>query len=95
MAKVIVARAAESDLLEIWLYIAEDSIESADTYLDRITEKFELLSTQPEMGRLRPELHPDIRCMPVSSYIIFYRTRREGIEIVRVLHGARDLESAF
>jgi len=45
----------------------------------------------PEMGRRREELAMHLRSFPVGRYIIFYRSMQEGIEIVRVLHGARDL----
>jgi toxin ParE1/3/4 len=47
------------------------------------------------MGRRRPELAPGIHGFPVGRYVVFYRPSSNGIEIVRVLHGARDLEQQF
>jgi toxin ParE1/3/4 len=47
------------------------------------------------MGRLYPELAADLRGFPADDYIIFYREVSEGIEIVRVLHGARDIQAVF
>jgi toxin ParE1/3/4 len=47
------------------------------------------------MGRARPELRPDLRSFPVGRFVIFYREVRDGIEIVRVLRGARDLPALF
>lgn len=45
------------------------------------------------MGRLRGELATGLRSFPVGRYVIFYRALSNGIEIVRVLHGARDLSA--
>jgi toxin ParE1/3/4 len=45
------------------------------------------------MGRSRLELAPDLRSFPVGQYVIFYLPLPKGVEIVRVLHGARDIES--
>jgi len=53
--------------------------------------RFPKLAAMPEMGRRREELAMHLRSFPVGRYIIFYRSMQEGIEIVRVLHGARDL----
>lgn len=47
------------------------------------------------MGRLRDELTEGLRSFPVGRYVIFYRIVQDGVEIVRVLHGARDLDSIF
>jgi hypothetical protein len=47
------------------------------------------------MGRLRPELAPHLRSFPIGNYVIFYRLTQEGIEVARVLHGARDIDALF
>lgn len=47
------------------------------------------------MGRSREELAPGLRSFPVARYVVFYRTGHRGIEIARVLHGARDLDLLF
>ena len=47
------------------------------------------------MGRARPELAADLRSFPVGNYIIFYRPIEDGVEIVRVLSGARDIDALF
>jgi len=86
---------AREDLLEIWSYIAEDSEENADGFIDKIHETMELLAGQPGLGRHRDELAPGIQSFPVGRYIIFYRVLSNAIEIVRVLHGARDIENIF
>ena len=49
------------------------------------------LASNPGMGRVRNELMEGIRSFAVGRYVIFYRSIPKGIEIVRVLHGARDV----
>ena len=84
---------AENDLFEIWLYIAENSEDRADQLIHEIHSKANLFLTHPELGRSRPEVAEDTRSFPVGNYIIFYQDNSDGILILRVLHGARDLES--
>lgn len=86
---------AQLDLDEIWLFIAEDNIEAADKFHDLLLSKLITLAEQPLIGRLRDELRPNVRGFPVGSYVIFYRDTPEHIEIIRVLHGARDTENTF
>lgn len=47
------------------------------------------------MGRLRPDIAPELRYFVVGNYLILYRTVENGIQIVRVIHGARDLPHLF
>jgi len=86
---------AELDLDEIWLHVAADSPSAANALLDSIGVRSSLRATQPLSGRLRPELGADIRSFVVGSYVIFYRPLADGVEIIRVLHGARDIEAIF
>lgn len=95
MSQVIRSPEAEDDLAEIWLYVAEDNIEMADRLLDRLNQKAQSLLSFPEMGRERAELAPSLRSISEASYLIFYRIAGRDIEIVRVLHGARDLVRIF
>ncbi len=81
---------AEQDLDEIWLYIAKDNIAAADKFLDEIGDGVQRLARVPLMGRARPELAPELRSFPVARYVIFYKPSPAAIEIVRVLHSARD-----
>ena len=86
---------AQTDLEEIWLYIAEHNIPAADRFLDTLHERFVLLAGQPLLGRARPELAPNLRSLSVGNYVIFYRPIDDGIEVARVLHGARDIDAIF
>lgn len=80
---------AEEDLIEIWLYIAQDDLGAADKLLDRFEETGWLLAENPELGQARPDIAPDFRYFPVGSYLMLYRKIRKGIELVRVVHGAK------
>jgi toxin ParE1/3/4 len=95
MARVLKRPQAQADLIEIWDYIAQDSEESADAFLDTLNERFDLLADQPQLGRERPELGEGIRSFPIGRYLVYYRALRDGIEIERVLHSARDIIRLF
>jgi toxin ParE1/3/4 len=86
---------ASADLSEIWEFIAEDSMARADEFIDRIDAKLQVLASQPLMGRERIDLAPGMRSVPVAPYVIFYQPVQDRIEIVRVLHGVRDIGAQF
>ena len=86
---------AAADIFDIWDHIAEDNLTAADHWTDQLDEKFGLLATQPLMGRARDELLPGLRSFPVGRYVVFYEPIDNGIDVVRVLHGARDVEEIF
>lgn len=84
---------ARKDVLEIWLYVAERSPSATDRVLDAIERLFRMLSLHPLIGRERPELSAGVRSFIVISWVVFYRVSPDAIEVVRVLHGARDLDT--
>lgn len=92
MPRIIQRPLALQDLDEIWDYIAVDNPEAADQFVDMIEEKSRLLAKFPKIGASCENLHLALRYLPVGKYLIFYLSIDDGIEIVRVLHGARDLE---
>jgi len=85
--------AAQTDLGDVWLYIAQDNPQAADRFLDALEEKLTMLATHPNLGRKCDELGPSLQRFPIGAYVIFYRLQAKHMEIVRVLHGARDIES--
>jgi toxin ParE1/3/4 len=96
MAAIIITPAAESDLTNIWLYIARDNQGAADRVYQAAEKTFEALAATPRMGTFyqckRAQLE-GIRFFPVSkfqNYVIYYREQPQGIEIVRVLHAHMD-----
>lgn len=95
MARVLRSHLAERDLVDIWSFIAKDSPDAADRFLDLLAEKCEMLAKWPEAGRRREELAPRLRSFPVERYMIFYRQSEHGIEVVRVLSAYRDVGTLF
>lgn len=95
MARLVFSLLAASDLDGIQAYVARNNPHAALRLADRIEETCRRLAGRPLIGRERPELAPGLRSMPVGRYVIFYRPIPDGIEIARVLHGARDVGSAF
>jgi toxin ParE1/3/4 len=95
MVRVLRRPQAETDILEIWDYIADDSMVEADRWVDRLDEKFALWATQPMMGRSRDELAPGVRSLAFGRYVVFYEPLPDGIDVVRVLHGTRDIDANF
>lgn len=95
MPELILSPEAELDLLEIWLYIAEDSPVNADRFLDKLNEKAQKLAEFSDMGVERPELGEGMRCFPVDRYILFYRSTEDGAAVVRVLASSRDTRLVF
>jgi toxin ParE1/3/4 len=91
MPGFILTAKAEEDLLDIWLYIATENPDAADHMLDSINVKFQLLAENPELGPARPDIAPELRYFPVGNYLILYRLAPKAIEIVRVVHGMRNL----
>ena len=92
-----VRRTAQSrlDYLEIWLYIAERNYDAADKLIATFDQKLALLADFPGVGQARDDLIPGLRSLPVGSYLIFYRPRDDGIDLVRVVHGSRNLRKLF
>ncbi len=99
--KLLFLRLAEHDAREIESYIADDNSVAAQRFRVAFEETADLLLRMPHLGSMRVSDRPalkDIRVIPVKGferYHIFYRLIAEGIEIIRVLHGARDYASLF
>ncbi|WP_456378915.1 type II toxin-antitoxin system RelE/ParE family toxin [Thiolapillus sp.] len=92
MSRLLKRPLAEEDLLDIWLYIAQDNPITADAWVEHLGDAAWRLAENPGMGRLRPELLQNIRSFPVGDYILFYQEFENGIELIRVLSACRDLE---
>ena len=66
MTAVVYTEVARADLLDIWFYLAEESLSAADNTLDALEKDVVLLSTQPLAGRERPELGAGVRSWPIQ-----------------------------
>lgn len=95
MKRVLRSSEARADLIEIWRYIAADDPIAARRLLERVAAVARLLAERPGLGRARAELAPGLRSFPVGAYVLFYRATPQGIRLIRVLHGARNLRRFF
>ena len=69
---IVLQPRAKADLSDIWQFIADDSDDQADAFIDLIDQKFELLAQQAGLGRRRDELAEGLRSFAVGRYVIFY-----------------------
>ncbi len=95
MSQVTRRPLAAVDILDVWDHIAEDSAAAADRWVDTLDGKLNLLATQPLMGRAREELAASLRSFPFGRYVIYYVPIEDGIDVVRALHSARDIDAIF
>jgi toxin ParE1/3/4 len=94
---------AIKDLADIAVYLAEEggSDNLAFRFLDAAEATFEQLAAMPEMGVARRYRDPELegvrmwRITGFESHLIFYRPTENGVEIIRVIHGKRDIEDLF
>jgi plasmid stabilization system protein ParE len=91
--KVVVSAAAEQDLREIGEFVARDSPSQAARVVNAIADRAQQLAEAPEAFQLVPRYeHFGMRRRPYKNYLIFYRVAANAVEVVRILHGARDYE---
>jgi len=101
VSKFTLSPEASDDLELIWTYIARDNGQAADEVLEAACRLCRILGEHPELGRMREFSQAalaGLRSFVIANfpnYVIFYRVKDEGVEIVRVLHGARDIDSLF
>ena len=94
MKRFILTPRAKQDLNEIWDYIANDNIEAADRVLNALEKAMIKLARSPGIGHWRAELTDKRhRLFLVYSYLIVYRHETKPLQVIRVLHAARDVQS--
>lgn len=93
--RVVIAEAAYADLLDIGRTIARDSPGRASSFVDELHERCKGLSTMAQAFPLLPGWEErGVRRRPFGDYLIFYRISARGVQVLRVLHGARDYEAS-
>jgi toxin ParE1/3/4 len=97
MPRIVILPEARQDLFAIWHYVFQQSQSEAiaDRLIDRIHHVAGIYAAQPPLGELRTDLHAKVRCFPVGNYVVFYFPLDDGIEIMQVIHGARDIPAHF
>jgi len=96
MSHYRLSRQADQDLDEIAEYIARESPDAAWRVLEGLHDTLVLLSKNPDLGRLRDDLRPNLRLFPAAqNYVICYYPLRDGIEVATIIHGRRDWAGLF
>jgi toxin ParE1/3/4 len=92
-----VRRTVESqrDYLKIFVYIGEQNLAAAVRLIQMFDDKLDMLAEMPGLGPARPELGKGLRSFPVGAYVLIYRPSDDGIELLRAVHGARNLRKLF
>jgi toxin ParE1/3/4 len=95
MPRLVQTSRAEQDLVEIWCEIAKRDERAADRVLELIKRRCEVWLQFRYGGEAYPAFGHDMRWFPAGHYVIFYRPDNDGIQVVRVVDGRRNLETAF
>jgi toxin ParE1/3/4 len=102
MARVLKRVAAKQDLIDHFVFLGENaSVEVARRFLHASNLSFQILARMPELGVQRNLQNPQyssVRAWPIKGferYLIFYRPLNDGIEVLRIIHGVRDIERLF
>jgi len=92
---------AHADIVELATYIGRDSAVAANRFLEAVRATFAILARQPLLGARYETKNPRLtgvrifRVKKFPNHLVFYIARQDDIRIVRVLHGARDLDVAL
>ena len=89
---------AQTDIDDIWDYYEHaEGVPVAERQYSRLRDVFQLIADNPHIGRSRAEFRPRVRSFPVGNppYVVFYTPFESHIEIIRVIHGSRDIEQLF
>lgn len=92
MRNIVYSFLAENDLLEIWVYTADEwSFSQADIYLDQLNTGVTHLISNPKLGREREDLRKGYRSLLVNHHLVFYKIVGEEIQVIRILHESVDV----
>ena len=93
MARLLFSDHALDDLREIHDYIARDKPTAAARWVERLEEKCSRLSHRPQLGESCPEFGTQIRRSVLGRFVIYFRALADGIEVVRVVAGDREIRN--
>ena len=95
MSQYIISPTAIRDLEQISDYYSDRNLVAGERFLEDFTKKCRYLTQFPRIGRSYEHLQAGMRGISLDRHIIFYQLLTDGIEILRVLRGDRDLEALF
>lgn len=95
-ARVNLTHRALKDLHDIGRYTLQTwGRAQRDTYLRALDSRFAWLAAHPQRGRARDDVAPGYRCYPQGGHVIFYLISEDGIDVIGIVHQARDVLSHF
>lgn len=92
---------AISAIIEVAEYIGQNNPDAAERFMDAVEDALQLIEAVPGVGHPYRSEHPKLQDVRVGhvkgfpNHLIFYRPIPEGIEVIHVLHGARDIKSVL
>lgn len=95
MARVVQTDFAREDTRAILRYLRTHSRAAATRFADALQQRYKYLATSPNYGRARPEFGDCIRSTVVGDYVVVYHAADDVVTVVRVLHGARDVDTVW
>jgi len=95
MAHIIHTPSAIHDLRAITDWIAEHNLGAAFEFYDNVDRILALLARHPLMGEAVDHLQPGLRRHTLGKYLLFYRPLDKGVELIRILHGSRNIDKLF
>jgi toxin ParE1/3/4 len=95
MSSYSFSKLAIQDLDEICTFIGKSNAKAASKLFDTIRQKCKLVADFPNLGKSYAWVSPDLRGFIITEYIVFYYPRIDGIDIIRVINGKRDLKTIF
>lgn len=92
MRPVVISPLAAGDLVDIVRYLGSSSEQAPSLFISRFDRSVQVIARHPSAGKLRKKVaRASVRIWPFWNYVIVYRAARGRVEIIRVLHGARDI----
>lgn len=95
MTRLVYTPQSKSDLTDIGLYIARDNPRRAMSFVRQLREQCRKITQAPKAYPPRPELGEGIRSCAFGNYVVFFFEEPGLVRIVRVLHGAMNIEAQF
>lgn len=91
MLRLHYSHRSRADLDEIWARISDDSLRNAESVLERIHAKIDLLRSHPRAGHPREDVRAGSRCVNSDGYMIFHRIAGDTLKVDRIIHHSRHL----
>lgn len=95
MPHCIFTRPAREDLRAITEYVKRENPQAAAAIYQAIEDRCRLAANFPNMGKRVDWLRANTRCLVVGMYLAFYRPIEDGIVILHIVHGAREIDADF